>query len=242
MTTANPKEELTIPALEPPRFDNGSSISQQIFDYLSSNVIEGKLLPRTALSENKLCEFFSVSRQPVREALLRLSSAGLVAVYSQRGSFVRPISLTGLKRAQLIRESVEVELLRIAIAHRTPEFVARLRAELSLQKTYQEHLQIEQFYHSDENFHRIISDQTGVSGVFDALKDIKLNLDRVRHLELVTHESIGILIQQHESIFNAIRNGDRRQAERAMRSHLRRVLSELDRIVAAAPEFFEDEP
>ena len=215
--------------------------SAQVFAYLRARIIRGDIPPGTTLSEARLCVFFRVSRQPVREALVRLSAENLVQVFPQRGSVVTRISVPMIYQAQLIREAVEVETVTRAIRRRTAAFAARLEAELKIQQTFRECWDVERFFQSDQNFHRTICEQSGTGGVWESLEASRAQLDRARQIELQTRESLGILIEQHTAIYDAIMAGDTAGAVAAMRTHLRRVIAGLPDIVAQVPDHFEPE-
>ncbi len=213
--------------------------SVQVFEFLRTQVIKGRIVPGTALSEAGLCRHFGVSRQPVREALLRLSMEDLVEVYPQRGSVVTKISVPMIYRAQLVREAVEVETLSRAIERQTPKFIAALRTELKLQQAFAEAHDIERFFVSDQAFHRTICEQSGVHGVWETLETSRAQLDRARHVELMDREPLGLLIEQHEAILGGIVARDRPDATDAMRTHLRRVIDVIDGSVARFPDLFD---
>ena len=54
---------------------------------MSHNIIHLELQPGTAVSENELSTTLSLSRTPVREALIELNRIGLVEILPQRGSY-----------------------------------------------------------------------------------------------------------------------------------------------------------
>ncbi|MBY6115557.1 GntR family transcriptional regulator [Mameliella alba] len=221
--------------------ETGRPASQQVHDHLRREIISGRLAPGTSLSEANLCNHFGVSRQPVREALLRLSTQSLVEIYPQRGSVVTRISVAMVRQAQLIREAVEVETLRRAIDRRTGDFLTELRNELTLQRAYVDVGDIARFFDSDQKFHRRICDQSGVTGIWESLQQSRSQLDRARHAELETVRSLPPLIAQHEAIVDAIDAGDKQRAETAMRQHLRRITDHLEETVAQAPELFDND-
>lgn len=213
--------------------------SHQVHDFLRQEIITGRLAPGTHLSEGTLCKHFGVSRQPVREALLRLSMQSLVRIYPQRGSVVTAISVPLVHRAQLIREAVEVEALRRAVERRDAGFLADLRKELTLQRTYVEIGDIQRFFRSDQRLHRRICDQSGVTGIWDSLRMSRSQLDRARHAELEANRDLPVLIDQHEAIVAKIDAGDSDGAVAIMRKHLRRITEQLRRSVESAPHLFD---
>ncbi|HEY0918754.1 GntR family transcriptional regulator, partial [Devosia sp.] len=85
-----------------------------MYELLRNDIVLGVLRPLEPIREAELSERLGVSRTPVREALLRLASLGLVDIYPQSGTRVAPIRLEKVRAAQLIREAVEVEVIRRA--------------------------------------------------------------------------------------------------------------------------------
>ena len=99
---------ITLPKL---RLSPHRVISAQIYDFLRKQITETNIKPGILLSENSLSKHFNVSRQPVREALMRLSYEGLLSVLPQRGSVVERISITGLKETVFVRTAIEKECM-----------------------------------------------------------------------------------------------------------------------------------
>ena len=62
--------------------------ADDVFDYLHEQINLLKLLPGTRISEVEIADRFDVSRQPVREAFIRLSNLGLLLVRPQRATVV----------------------------------------------------------------------------------------------------------------------------------------------------------
>lgn len=96
---------------------NASTLAQVAADRVRSAILSGAIAPGTKLHILRLSEQFGLSATPMREGLTRLASTGLVEAVGQRGFRVQPISLADLEDIQRMRHLVEVEALRLAIAH-----------------------------------------------------------------------------------------------------------------------------
>lgn len=221
-------------------FESGKTISSQVYSLLQRDIIEHRLKPNTRLSEASLCELYNVSRQPIREVLLRLSGDKLVQVHPQRGSFVSPVSLGLFHAAQFIREAVEVEVVSRVAATASRDIVDGLREELALQTTFEAHRDSERFYESDERFHALIAGGSGIAVLWNALLEHKIHLDRVRNMSLKLGQNLGDLVKDHEAIFRAISDRDPEGSKNAMRRHLRRVLSSAGELARREPDWFSD--
>ncbi|MEU9206960.1 GntR family transcriptional regulator [Streptomyces sp. NPDC048415] len=101
-------------------------LRQAVYDALTEMIINGSLKPGQHLVEAELAENLGVSRQPIREALQRLHTAGWVDLRPAQGAFVH--SPTAEECAQLlsVRAVLETHSARGAAQHATPHDVARL--------------------------------------------------------------------------------------------------------------------
>ncbi|WP_328979175.1 GntR family transcriptional regulator [Streptomyces canus] len=101
-------------------------LRQAVYEALTELIINGSLTPGQHLVEAELAESLGVSRQPIREALQRLQTAGWVDLRPSQGAFVH--SPTTQECAQLlsVRALLETHSARGAARHATARDVARL--------------------------------------------------------------------------------------------------------------------
>ncbi len=123
------------------------SLSDAVFEQLSREIVHGRMVPGAPLpSERNLCDMLRVNRGAVREALKRLSQAGLVAI--QHGGAARvlnfrqsgnldlltrllfhsdgTIDLKVARSAMEMRAAMAPDIARLAARRRSPEQVHRL--------------------------------------------------------------------------------------------------------------------
>ncbi|AOJ85073.1 GntR family transcriptional regulator [Burkholderia savannae] len=223
--------------------DSHEPISKQIFRALRQAIFVGLMPPGTPLSEKEIAERFQVSRQPVREAFIKLSEAGVLQILPQRGTYVRKISPRKVREGRFIREAIESAVVRKA-ADSIPDVQLQLLGEnLREQRLAAKLNDMPAFLALDEAFHRAIAQSIDCAGAWDAIQDIKAQMDRVRYLSLPDVSPLELLIKQHAKILAALRAHDVSAAEEAMRVHLREILVSLGPIAARNPNWFEaDEP
>lgn len=65
------------------------SIQTQVYEELKNNIMDLRLPPGQTMSTQEMATRMNVSRTPVREALLRLQSEGLVEMIPQREATLR---------------------------------------------------------------------------------------------------------------------------------------------------------
>lgn len=216
-------------------------IAPQLVAAMRQAIIASELRPGAALSEKEIAGRFGVSRQPVREAFIKLSEAGLVQILPSRGTYVMKISLREVANARFVREAVECALARAATRLIRPAGVLRLRRLIEEQGVVASRGNYAGFTALDEAFHQAIAEIVDCDYAARVVESARAQTDRVRYLSLPGTSPIPLLITQHNAIVDALEAGDADMADTAMRIHLREILNALPRIAAANPELFEDE-
>jgi DNA-binding GntR family transcriptional regulator len=213
------------------------AVGPQVYRILREQIIQAELLPGERISESEIAKCLSISRQPVREAFIKLSEEGLVQVLPQRGTYVTKISTAAVMDVRFVREAIEADIVRQVAAEHTAATVAELRVQISRQKQVP-HNDRATFLRLDELFHRTLAAAAGNAYAWSVIESVKAQMDRVRFLS-VDDMQVGRLIDQHERIVDTIAAGDVAQAEDAVRTHLREILKSLPEIARSRAEFFD---
>jgi DNA-binding GntR family transcriptional regulator len=214
-------------------------VNQQIYRFLRQDIVTCAIPPGSLLSEKEVSSRFSVSRQPVREAFIKLAEAGLVQVLPQRGTFVRKISAKRVADGRFIREAVEVAVIRRAAVEASAESLAQLEHNLQLQKMAAERHDSQAFLLLDDEFHRLIAQSINCELSWETVENIKAAMDRVRFLTLSKVSPPESLIQQHQEIYQALVAQDVDGAEHALRRHLQEMIFSITPIAEQNSEWFE---
>ncbi len=215
-------------------------VGLQVRRIIEERIITNALRPGERLSENELSGQLGVSRQPVREALIRLAEVGLVRVLPQRATVVTRISVTRVSSARFLREAVERAVVRQAAGHATPEAIRRMRAIIRAQSKAIKAEDHAAFLGLDDDLHRAFAASIGHEEVWRTLQNVRQQMDRVRYLSLPEATPGARLLEQHTGIVEAIAQGDADAAEAMMQEHLSELLSSLPRLVATLPDYFGD--
>ncbi|WP_114216587.1 GntR family transcriptional regulator [Ochrobactrum sp. 3-3] len=212
------------------------SVVDQLYATLRAAIIDNALSPGTRISEADVAQQYGVSRQPVREAFIKLANEGLLEVRPQRGTFVAKISLQAVMDARFVREAVEADIVKLLAQSPDQSLVAELRAQL----VRQEKLvggSARDFMEADEIFHRTLAEGADKAKAWRVVVEMKAQMDRVRFLSSM-HFPVDRLIAQHRAVIDGIAKGDPVQAEQSIRMHLRGILSDLPIIEQERPEYF----
>lgn len=109
------------------------TMTEQVMTRLRDMILSGELAPGSRLDQNDLARQFGVSLVPLREALARLQSSGLVRIVPHRGVFVESLSVEELLDIYQVRESLEELAARLAALRLSADDLTtldRLKAEM----------------------------------------------------------------------------------------------------------------
>jgi DNA-binding GntR family transcriptional regulator len=213
--------------------------ARRVFRELKSAIVTMALTPGQALSENEIATRLGVSRQPVREAFIKLNEAGFVRIRPQRGTFVVKISAKQVTDARFVREAVEVAVTRRACEVMTAETIAELRENLAQQQAVVAEGSPASFLALDEAFHRGLAFGVDCGYAWRVVEEVKAQMDRVRYLSLPQTTPLSRLVEQHVAILDAVEAHDQARAEAAVRTHLSEILTSLPLLERVYPHLFD---
>lgn len=211
-----------------------SKLAQVAYEQIRRRIASGEWNTDTPLSEPSLAKVLHVSRTPIREAIRRLQSEGLLEQRHGQGTFIR--TPTRLEMLELFEIRILLEPFAAARAarKRNPDLIrelSRLLAgmmanvrELEKDITPERELELRREHREfDRQFHNAILVDAGnrsLHRVVDAVGILSLTMGSPVHRPRDLVPMLKRLDRQHANIVKAIRAGDRLAARRAMREHL----------------------
>ncbi len=215
------------------------SAAARALDSLRQRIISMDLPPDTVLSRSDLAAEYNVSQTPLREALQKLESEGLVDIYPQSRTVVTRIDPVQIREAHFLRLAVETEVLRRLADAAEPALVSRLKTLVALQEALAGNpSEIPAFQELDELFHQTLLAGAGQPGLYALLRSRSGHLNRLRRLDLPGEGKIRHILQGHRAIVTALEGRDPQAAQEAIRGHLSQTLSRLDLLRGQHPQFF----
>lgn len=198
-------------------------VNQQIYRILRRDIVHCLIPPGTPLSEKEVSVRFDVSRQPVREAFIKLAENGLIQIRPQRGSYVNKISMTQVRNGCFVRQAIECAVVRRAGTMINDEQLYQLEQNLNQQRVAVERQQLNDFFQLDDEFHQKLSLIADCQLAWDTIENIKATIDRVRYMSLDHVTPPDMLLRQHLDIFQALEKRDLDAVEKAMNIHLHEI-------------------
>jgi len=204
---------------------SGVSVAEAAYERIRSKIVEGEYSPNSRLHQGDLAKSFAISRTSVREALHRLTSESLVEFHPQRGFFVAPpLDLKGVLDRLQVRLLLEPAIAQLAAERRTNEDVKALNRAVSEESRARSPRTA---HDRSREFHVALARATGNSYLVDILESLwtievgrQLLARRVVSPSWQTED-----VTEHESISEAVAEGDSDVASERMRQHVAEAYS-----------------
>jgi len=199
---------------------NIQSVVDHVYSALRERILSGDLPRGTKLRQASLAEELGVSRTPLREALRRLSTEGLVEFSPNRGATVSELDFGDMRHAWSARVALEPGAARLAAERRDADAIASMREAIDHQRGAAGDSGAS--FAANREFHLALAAASG-------------NPHLTRFAEMLWVPRIGVPIyaaqaaepagpsawaDEHERIADAIEHGDADAAERLTRAHI----------------------
>ncbi|MCD4524401.1 GntR family transcriptional regulator [Nocardioides sp. cx-173] len=198
------------------------SLVDRVTDELRRAILVGDILPGSAVSIVELCEQFDVSHIPVREALRRLESEGIVSLRPGRSALVASLSVQDLTDIYRLRRIIEGDLVERAVAQMTDERIAE--AEDALEDYVAIEREPAALTAAHHHFHAVLLEDVMGATDLRVLELLWHTADRYLHLLMgeldVAPEAREHRISEHRTILEHARARDAAQTREAWVAHL----------------------
>lgn len=227
MTSANPA---------PGRLDRATlTIAGRSAEVLRQMVLDGALAPGQRINEVELAAALGVSRGPLREAIQRLASEGLLTTVSHRGAYVRTFDETELRELYELRIAVESHAVRLAADRVTAADVAGLQALLD-----QTHEILTSgtavAYPRDHDFHVRVVALAGNRRLLDASVEINQQIQLARSRSARQPLRARDAYDEHAAVVSSLSDRDGERAAALLTEHLRASLDSALQLLDSAED------
>jgi len=196
-----------------------TSRAEHAYQKLMDAIRSGALRPGYRIREVELAEWLQISRTPVREAIRRLESEGLVQSAAHKGMVVAELDYQAVMELYQMREVLEGTAAALAAKHASEAEVYALREIFNQEAAL-----------TDDPAAQALKNQAFHNALYHAahnrylLKSLNSLRDSLTLLGATTYQVSGRnheALVEHERILDAIAKGDSVAAEQAARDHIR---------------------
>jgi DNA-binding GntR family transcriptional regulator len=200
--------------------------SDRAYATLREDILDWRLEPGTLLAEVEQSERLGISRTPLREALSRLTTDGLVAAQGGRGLVVTAVSMDNIAQLFELRQVLEQQAARLAAQHRDRAVFEALRDEFRAAPALLDRPEpaYEEYYDLVARFDAAVDLATGNSYLVAALRSLRPHLARIRRISHDNLDRLRAAAAEHLVIVEAIADGQPELAASATHVHLHQSL------------------
>lgn len=219
MTLSGGLQQTTDQNVGPAVSDAKMPIPEFVYRYLRSAILEGRLPPGVSLRQDDIANRLRVSRVPVREAMSRLESDGLIVLRPRRGWAVTELGWDELVEIFELRMVVEEHAAHVAARARTAEDIEAVE-DLMVRMEQVPSGRLDEWADLNRAFHaRIV--QAGrrrrLCAVSETLRD---SLEAYLRIEMRLPGTLPNSLEEHRLMFQAFKAGDADGLGRLSRQHI----------------------
>ena len=198
------------------------SLFDQLYEYLSNSIIEGKIKPGEKLIENDLCRQFGISRSPIRECFRVLESEGLITIVPRKGVLIKELTSQDIEEVFPVRASLESLAVKLAIPNIGQKEIGTLQDLIKKMEEALCNRDIRSFLSLNFSFHTILIKASNNKILEKVLKNLGRGLWlRIAFLYYQSSaEELAISNNMHRQILEAIQKKDALFAQRSIEAHI----------------------
>ena len=199
---------------------NHISVDILAYNSLKESILNNNLKSGQKIKQAKMAESLGISRIPLRQALAKLESEGLVISLPRRGYYVREIKSNELSEILDIRGVIESIAINLIIDNLNQDIEKKLIEFLkSFQQAYEKN-NIDEYYVIDRKFHYYLIEASG-SNILRKVSNIT-NIQVLRYIRGFELD-IETSLKHHKRLISFITNKNFQEASDLIKKHFNRV-------------------
>ncbi|MFD2354243.1 CoA transferase [Nonomuraea ferruginea] len=205
---------------------------QFVLGELRRAITTGRLRPGAPIRQDALAEELQVSRVPLREALKTLQGEGLVRYEAHRGYSVETLSLGDLREVYRIRELLEEEAVRRAVARLADADLDRLRAAQDDVERAADAGDVLAMATANRLFHMTLFDCAGMPRLSRLIRTLWDTTDAYRSMYYGGPANRERVVKEHRATLDALRRRDADEAVATLTVHRAHAVAELESLLS----------
>lgn len=203
------------------------SVVDNVTERLRLALVAGDIQPGARINVAELQKSFGVSHIPIREAVRRLETEGLVVALPQRAAVAAGVDVDDLAGIYDLRRIIECEVIGRSVSSMTPDQVERVRDALGVLEAVAADHDSPRFWAAHQDFHWALLEPGATKWIERELG--RLWLASQRYVRLFVSETLDDAMRDHRQLLACCETRDGEQAAEFLRLHLDRTESAVRR-------------
>ena len=199
------------------------ALGKRVYESLKNDVLKGAFPPGFPLVERDIADRLGASRTPIRAALQRLETEGLLERRGHSGFRVRLPDIQSALEVLDVREAIEGMAARLAARNADDGGRQQFNSIISDMEHCERTSDAINYYRLCGELHRAIFAASHNATLYDLVLKISAQSTVLHYKTLLVEERIEKSIEEHRAIVDAIIKGDEDEAELRIRRHIRQI-------------------
>ncbi|MGC1465316.1 MAG: GntR family transcriptional regulator [Pseudolabrys sp.] len=200
------------------------SAEELAYDHLRAAILGGQFPPDSTINQEEIAQTLKVSRIPVRDALRRLHSVGLVKILPNRRTVVPSFTPHEIYEIFEMRAVLEGLAARYAVSNLTDSDFHDLAAMASVMRNVDD---LDVYLERHEAFHDLIASRSKLSRLRREVARLREIVAPYIRINGAAHQSAELDQDRHDSLLNVIKSRNPAAADKALASHVRHAGKQL---------------
>jgi len=210
-------------------FKNRKTLSERVYESLKKSILSGDLKPGQKLSQDWLAKKMKVSRMPIREAIERLKTEGLVENIPYKESRVVNFSHKDIEEMYSVRGLLEAYSARLSASKIREKDLKELKKINKEMKELLDKKHYKQLPIRNKKFHLIIYNRSGNRRLYKTIKDLWDSFPKDFFWDFSERSKNSII--DHEKIISAIESKNGRLVEKMIAQHIENTKRRIIKII-----------
>ena len=206
------------------------TVEQKVYHLIKNAIMNRQIAPGNQLFESAIAEKVNASRTPIRSAIMKLESEGLVNIIPNKGAFIVQPTIEEMIQAFEIRKTLEEMAIQKGFSNLGANEVEQLKLSLHEMKNAYNERKIALYQDKNNAFHLVLAKASGNSYLIEFMEKILSQIT----IYMVLYDVFNgdaykeeLDLQEHEEMINHIESGEEEKLRVLLLQHLDNSLNKL---------------
>lgn len=206
------------------------TVEQKVYHLIKNAIMKRQIAPGNQLFENAIAEKVNASRTPIRSAIMKLESEGLVNIIPNKGAFIVQPTIEEMIQAFEMRKTLEEMAVQKGFSKLGANEVYQLHQFVEEMRTAYQEREIALYQEKNNAFHLLIAEVSGNSYLIDFMAKIlnQITIYMVLYDVFNGDNEEEMDIVEHEEMIKHIEYGEEKAFQSLLFRHLDSSLRKLE--------------
>lgn len=200
------------------KLEDRDTLHLKVCNVLRKAILQGDFEPGERLIQEELASELEVSRMPIREALRKLETEGLIELVPHRGAIVKPLNIEDVEEIYTLRATLEKLAVSKSVSRTTPEDIQRMEYLVGQMKMTND---AEVFVDLNVEYHRLLMKHCPWNRLLSFIETLWNGFPQQTPDMLPGQMELSN--QEHDEMLQAVKDGDADKAASLISHHIERT-------------------